>query len=483
MEIFFRGSLCRREYGMVGKIMRLGCCFLMAVGMVWTHAAPSLAAAPSDGSGKTSVQASVAGALRHHRSLMSAKESRTAAEHSLRQARAGFGPRVDVSGRSGMGIISDSSSRAYNLDKEWLGVGSVSAQLVQPLWDGFATRSRTRMAQAALDSAQARLLDTETTVTLNAVVAHLNLLRCRVLRELAQENVARHESIVQQAYERLALGADTQADVAQAQSRLKRAESLLSEADAALQTAYATYTRTTGMEPRNLEEVSPPPGMPSDVETLLQIAEKQNPTLAMYLQEIRAAKGEKELNESTFLPSVQLEAGPSYSDRGGNRERWVYSFDVTVGVQWNIFSSGADVEGLRSASAKERAARQNFYDFMDSLRLDMRSAWDSYQAAKEEYAHYKEAIIYNQRTCDAYHQQFLLGTRSLLDVLDSESELYTSRSQAETARATAIAGAYNLVALAGDLLTRLKVSPEILSAEPLPAPPVKGEDFELGWFK
>ena len=130
MEIFFRGSLCRREYGMVGKIMRLGCCFLLAAGMVWTHAAPSLAAALSDGSGKTSVQASVAGALRHHRSLMSAKESRTAAEHSLRQARAGFGPRVDVSGRSGMGIISDSSSRAYDLDKEWLGVGSVSAQLV-----------------------------------------------------------------------------------------------------------------------------------------------------------------------------------------------------------------------------------------------------------------------------------------------------------------------------------------------------------------
>lgn len=259
MEIFFRGSLCRREYGMVGKIMRLGCCFLLAAGMVWTHAAPSLAAAPSDGSGKTSVQASVAGALRHHRSLMSAKESRTAAEHSLRQARAGFGPRVDVSGRSGMGIISDSSSRAYDLDKEWLGVGSVSAQLVQPLWDGFATRSRTRMARAALDSAQARLLDTQTTVTLNAVVAHLNLLRCRVLRELAQENVARHESIVQQAYERLALGADTQADVAQAQSRLKRAESLLSEADAALQTAYATYTRTTGLEPRHLEEVLPPP--------------------------------------------------------------------------------------------------------------------------------------------------------------------------------------------------------------------------------
>lgn len=469
---------------MVGKAARLCCFFLLAVSMLWMRAVPSRAAAPAPGDNrKTPVQTSVAGALRHYRSLMSAKENLTAAEHSLRQARAGFGPRVDVSGQSGMGIISDSSSRAYDLDRKWLGVGGVSAQLVQPLWDGFATRSRTRIAQAALDSAQARLLDTATTVTLNAVIAHLDLLRCRVLRDLARENVERHQNIVRQAYERLALGADTPADVAQAQSRLKRADALASEAEAALKTAHATYSRTTGLLPRHLEEVPPPSGMPDDVETLLRIAEEHNPALAMYLQEIRAAKGEKELSESAMLPSVQLEAGPSYSDRGGNRERWVQSFDVTVGVQWNIFSSGADLEGIRSASAKERAARQNFYDYMDTLRLDMRSAWASYQAAREDYIHYKEAIVYNQRTCDAYHQQFLLGKRSLLDVLDSESELYTSRSQAETARVSAIARAYNLVALAGDLLTRLGVSPEVLSAEPLPAPPVKGEDFELGWFK
>lgn len=478
------GSLCRKGAGVAGKAARRSVFVLLAVSMLWIQAVPSLAGAASPGSGtRTPVLTSVVGALRHYRSLMSAKENRIAAGHALRQARAGFGPRVDVSGQSGMGIISDSGSRAYDLDRKWLGVGGVSAQLVQPLWDGFATRSRTRMAQAALDSAQARLLDTEITVALKAVIAHLDLLRCRVLRDLAHENVARHESILQQTCERLALGADAPADVTQAQSRLKRADALASEAEDALRVAHATYSRTTGLLPQYLEEVSPPPGMPPDVEALLRIAERRNPGLAVYLQEIRAAKAEKELSASAFLPSVQLEAGPSYSDRGGNRERWVQSFDISVGVQWNLFSSGADLEGLRAASAKERAARQNLHDFMDSLRLDMLSAWAGYQAALEEYAYHTKAIALNQRTCEAYHQQFLLGKRSLLDVLDSESELYTSQSQAETARVTAIAGAYNLVALAGDLLTRLGVPPEVLSAEPLPAPPVKGEDFEPGWFK
>ena len=238
-----------------GAIIVAACCLLAGgTGTAWTRDTP----AQGNGATHISVNDTVYGVLHNHRSLMSIKENRALLEHELNKARAGFGPRVDVTGEIGVGVLSDTTSRGLNLDDQWLSVGSVSAKLVQPIWDGFATRSRTRMARAALDSAQARLLDTQTTVTLNAVVAHLNLLRCRVLRELAQENVARHESIVQQAYERLALGADTQADVAQAQSRLKRAESLLSEADAALQTAYATYTRTTGLEPRHLEEVLPP---------------------------------------------------------------------------------------------------------------------------------------------------------------------------------------------------------------------------------
>ena len=93
-----------------------------------------------------------------------------------------------------------------------------------------------------------------------------------------------------------------------------------------------------------------------------------------------------------------------------------------------MFNSGADVEGIRAASAREREARQNLYDYMDTLRLDMESTWSNYLAAKEQYKFYTKAVENNTYTRQAYHDQFLLGTRSLLDVLDSENELYNSAS-------------------------------------------------------
>ena len=145
--------------------------------------------------------------------------------------------------------------------------------------------------------------------------------------------------------------------------------------------------------------------------------------------------------------------------------------------------SGADVEGIRAASAREREARQNLYDYMDTLRLDMESTWSNYLAAKEQYKFYTKAVENNTYTRQAYHDQFLLGTRSLLDVLDSENELYNSASQAETARGNILVGAYRMCALAGDLLPRMGAPAEEIKSGPKEARPVQGEEFELGWFK
>lgn len=450
-----------------GAIFIAACCLLAGgTHMSWARETP----AQGNGAAHITVNDTVYGVLHNHRSLMSIKENREVLEHELSKARAGFGPRVDVAGEIGVGVLSDTTSRGLDLDDQWLSVGSVSAKLVQPIWDGFATRSRVRTAQATLDSVKARVFDTATSLSLDGIIAHIDLLR-RI-------------KLVEQARDRASMGADTQADVTQAESRLQRAHSSLSEAEDALRVAYATYSRLTGIYTVGRLDVVPMPAqMPDTAAAFIQMAEKHNPKLAAYLQDIRAAKGEKELAQSAMYPTFQLEAGPEYSDRGGDRDRWLYSFDVLATVRWNVFNSGADVAGIRAASAREREARQNLYDYMDTLRLDMESTWSNYLAAKEQYKFYTRAVENNTYTRQAYHDQFLLGTRSLLDVLDSENELYNSASQAETARGNILVGAYRMCALAGDLLPRMGVPAEEIASGPKEARPVQGEDFELGWFK
>ena len=90
---------------------------------------------PGSARAHITVNDTVHGVLTSHRSLMSIKENRSVLEHELGKARAGFGPRVDVNGSIGVGVLSDTTSRGLDVDDQWLSVGSVSAKLVQPIWD------------------------------------------------------------------------------------------------------------------------------------------------------------------------------------------------------------------------------------------------------------------------------------------------------------------------------------------------------------
>ena len=431
-----------------------------------------------------SVTDSIYGVLRTHRSLRGMLENRQVLEHEVDRAKAGFGPRVDLSGEAGFGQLSDSTTRAQDLDKGMHSLVGGSARLVQPIWDGFATRSRVRDAKSTLDSVKARVFDTATTLSLDGVIAHIDLLRRRSIHELAERNVAQHKSILAQARERAELGADTAADVSQAQSRLSRALSSLSEARAALLVAEDAYVRLTGMPAAaQMAPVDMPPETFAGPEPVFEEAQKHNPKLAAYLQDIRAARAQKELAESAFYPTFNLEAGPSYTDRGGGSDRWIYSFDVLATMRWNVFNSGADVAEREAASARIRQARQVMHDFADDLKLDIESTWINYQAAREQYEHYTEAVEYNEYTRAAYLEQFQIGQRSLLDVLDAENELYNSSTQAETARGNILVGAYRLCALTGNLLPMLSINTEPLAMNPPEDPEDSREAFAPGWFK
>lgn len=445
--------------------------------------APGAWPPPQPAGESVTVTDTIYGVLRHHRSLQGMQENRQVLEHELRRARAGFGPSVDVQGLAGGSLLSDNTTRNADLDKQMYGIGEISARLTQPIWDGFATRSRVRNAKSTLESVKARVFDTATTLSLDGIIAHIDLLRRRALYELAQRNVAQHRAILAQTQDRTNLGADTGSDVSQAQSRLMRALSNLSEAQAALLVAEDTYTRLTGMPPAaRLQPVAMPPETFTGYEPVFELAEQHNPKLLAYMQDIRALQADRQLAESTFYPTINAEIGPTYSDRGGAYDRWIYSFDVVATMRWNVFNSGADVAETKAAAARIRQARQLMYDFRDDLKLDIESTWVNYLAAQDQYRNYSEAMKYADATRNAYLEQFQLGKRSLLDVLDAENELYSSSTQAETARGNILVGAYRLCALTGNLLPMLSIDLIPLGENPPQDPKDPREEFDLGWF-
>ena len=86
------------------------------------------------------------------------------------------------------------------------GASRIGLTLTQPLWDGFATRSRVRTGEATVDSMTYRVLDNATSFALDALIAHVDLLRRREILELARANVAQHEKILASEEERVQNG-------------------------------------------------------------------------------------------------------------------------------------------------------------------------------------------------------------------------------------------------------------------------------------
>lgn len=449
-----------------------------------TVAAESAYPPPPPAGQAITVEDSIYGVLRTNRALRGIQENRNVLEHEVDRAKAGFGPRVDVTGRAGGSVLSDSSTRNKDLDYQMWGLAGVNAQLVQPIWDGFATRSRVRTAKSTLESVKYRVFDTATSLSLEGIISHIDVLRRRKILELAEMNVSQHKALVNQAQDRASLGADTAADVTQARSRLQRALSSLSEAKAALLVAEDRYVRLTGLPAAaKMAPVTMPPELYKGPDAVLTQAEQSNPKLSAYMQDIRAARGERELADSAFYPTLNLEAGPNYTDRGGATDRWIYSFDVLGVVRWNIFNSGADLAERRAASARIRQSRQVMYDFLDELKLDIESTWTNYQAAQEQYSHYSKAVEYSKYTRSAYVEQFQIGRRSILDVLDTENELFNSSTQAETARGNILVGAYRLSALSGNLLPQMSINTGPLGQEPPKDATDPREEFAPGWFE
>lgn len=417
--------------------------------------------------GEVTVKQTVEDTLQSHRGLKVMQENLDVVRHELRRAKAGWGPSVDAVGRTGASRLSNTTTRPLNADKDMYGANSISLTLTQPLWDGFATRSRVRTGEATVDSMTYRVLDNATSFALDAIIAHVDLLRRREILQLVKDNVRQHVEILDSQKERVELGAGSSADVTQTKGRLARAQSTLTDAEASLREGEASYIRLTGKPvPASLAEVYVPEPMYTGYDAVMEVADKNNPKLKAYMSDIKAARGEKELAESAYHPKINFEVGPSYSDRSGPGSQWTSGVDAGLVMRWNLFNSGADKAGTEAAESRTRMATETLYNFHDELALEIENTWTRYLAAKEQKKYYEEAIGYNTATRDAYLEQFKLGERSLLDVLDAESELFNSSTQYTTANGNVVVGAYRLYALTGMLLPELGIKEDPLYESP-----------------
>lgn len=385
--------------------------------------------------------------------------SRRATDEELNQAKALYLPSIDLRADGGFERTDSPSTRATGDDDKTFSRYNASLTLTQMLFDGWGTKYENARQKNRVQSSAYRVKETAELTGLNIVESFLEVMRQRELLTITRDNVAEHVAIMGMIEEGVNAGRSTQADLEQIKARLASARAQESTTRQQLRNAESSFLRDVGDMPKDLVMPAVPVNaIAADVEAEVKMTLAQSPTLDVRESDIEVAYNEYKGTGSTLYPQVDLQVGGAAGRNVGGIEGNDRSASALVVMNWNLYRGGADVARVREFKHRHQQAKEVRSIAARQLEDDVRQTWASMVSAGERAKEFSSQAAANGEVVRAYKDQFSLDRRTLLDVLDSQNELFVSRSNTINAEFLEIFSVFRILALKGQLLPTLGVA-------------------------
>jgi len=349
-----------------------------------------------------------------------------AATNEVDVARGAFYPTLDLSAGVGRNKDTITSRSPESLSFTRSGVALTANQV---LWDGRLTaREVERLGHARTVRYFEFLAATEDTA-LEAARAYLDVLRFRKLVQLAEDNYAQHKYVFDQLQSKFKAGVGRGVDSEQANARLALAESNLTTEVANLHDVSARFLRLVGEVPA--AKLPAAPNLESSLKAnnaeLIAQALAKNASISAAVENLRAVQADASGRDSAFEPRVEarVRSGVGQNFDGLFNRKNATSAEILL--NWNLFKGGSDTARVKQyADLINQAADQRDKACRD-VRQTAAIAQNDISRAKQQLAALDRNVLAIEKARDAYRQQFDIGQRSLLDLLNAENELYTAK--------------------------------------------------------
>jgi len=373
-------------------------------------------------------------------------------------ARGGFLPQLDLTtsiGRENRESPSIGKVGSYSFNTTQL-------TLNQMLFDGMFTSNEVKRLGYAKLTRYYELAEASETAALEAVRAYADVVRYRELVEVATQNYVEHKQTTQQVEERANAGVGRRVDVEQANGRLALAESNLLTELTNLHDVSARYLRIVGEKPPANLPALPEPFklgiLPGSTEALMRDGLQGSPTLNAAVENVRAYKMAIESRKSAYLPQVDLQA---YASRNNDTDGIAGNTRVNglkLVLRYNLFRGGADVARERQAVDQKEQARDLQEKACRDVRQTLSIAYSDVRSLSEQQRYLDQHRLSTEKSREAYRQQFDIGQRTLLDLLDSQNEYFEATRSYINARHNQVAAQARTLAGMGRLVATLGVS-------------------------
>jgi adhesin transport system outer membrane protein len=424
----------------------------------WTMIVPGavlLCASPAFG---VELRDAVQSALNTNPEIRQAVANKAATQEERVQGQGLWYPRISVEGSVGVRSLRNPTRRSIGLADQTLYPIEGDLIVQQLLYDSGGREAEIRRQASRTDAAAARIEERSEFVALNVSRTYIDYLLQERLVAIAQDNVTFHERLVGDLREGVAKGSISIADQQQAEERLQSARARVTEAREDLDTAAISFRTLTGVP---IDTVSMPPDvsqcMPGSLEDAEALARGNNPRVQEAIADLNTAREEVRAAKADIGPKFYLEgrarAGHDIDGFAGRTT----DLQANGVLRWTLYNGGIKEANVREQQNRADEVHGRLFQVTRQAEEDTRTAWSRLVNQNALVGELETQAKISDDVLLSYREQFNIGRRSLLDVLDAQNSRYNVQQQTETARLARLYAQYRVLAAANKLVECLGV--------------------------
>ncbi len=364
-------------------------------------------------------------------------------------------PKVDLDAGIGLESINPASPNSESTD---LTRKEASITLTQLIWDGSATLNDIDRTAADAESLRYQLLADSQDIALEVTKVYLDAVKAYDILSLSESNLAVHKKIYKDIKKRVNSGIGSTADMNQVEARLAKAHGNLAAAQNNLFDMHTMFARLVGENPKALVFPRADQTMiPFTVDEALEQAMTEHPVIKLSKVDVDSARFQYKQSQGVNYPTFSVEAKQTFREDAGGVEGKSDELTVMLRMRYNLYNGGSDSAQSENLAYQLNRSKDLRESSVRTVEEGLRLAWSALDLTLQQKEFLEDHVDSASETVMAYEKQYRIGKRTLLDVLNTENELFEARKGYIDAKYAEQFAKYRVMNATGQLLNALRV--------------------------
>jgi outer membrane protein len=380
------------------------------------------------GAGAETLEDALVAAYNNNPQLLAERANLRATDENVPQALSGWRPTIQFTGSAGFEQFENTPPNPPSfLGHGVLNPKTVDLNVTQPVYQGGRTVALTAAAEQQVEAERARNAAIEASVFFSVAQSYFDVMRDQSVVELNINNEQVLRRQLEATDDQFRVGSVTRTDVAQAQARLAAARASRQQAEGTLAGDRASFQRFVGHAPEDLTQPKLEPVLPATRDQAIALAATGNPNVVAALFNEDAARSTVTATRAQLLPSLSIVGDVNRAQETSTNGREETVGSIIAQVKMPLYEGGQIYSQTRQAQEKLAQSIGLTDDARRQAVLSATQAWETIQSAGASAFSLRATIRADEIALEGVRQEQQVGSRTILDVLNQQQELFTDQ--------------------------------------------------------